>query len=126
MCTTLTQSCLNPKIMENGEILVGVIVFLIVIYFLVKSNTKLRFQKRSHIVKTGKWLEDYFPFLEDFPVPPETFKFLGEPLDGVAFTENGIFFFEFKTGNAKLSEKQEMIKRLVEEKKVYWKEIRIR
>ena len=127
MCTTLAQSCLNPKMMENGEILVGVIVFLVIIFILAKSNTKLRFQKRSHIVKTGKWIEDYFPFLEDFPVPPETFKFLGEPIDGVAFViEKGIFFIEFKTGSSQLSDKQKEIKKLVEDKKVYWKEIRIR
>lgn len=109
---------------ENILILI-IIVLIFIILYLFRKNKDLKFQKRSQIIKTGKWIEDYFPFLNKFPVPPETFKFIGEPIDGVAFAEK-IFFIEFKTGNAKLSEKQEKIKKLVENKQVEWREIRIR
>lgn len=93
-------------------------VLLYVVYKLYSRISSLKFKQRSKDVKVGKWLEDFFPFLKDFPADPTNFKFLGEPIDGVSFSDDVIIFHEFKTGNAQLSEKQKNINSLVDEGKV--------
>lgn len=49
---------------------------------------------------------------------------MGMPIDGICFDEDSIKFIEIKTGNSKLSQKQEKIKKMVENKKVEFKEVR--
>ena len=50
--------------------------------------------------------------------------FIGTPIDGIAFNEEKIIFCEFKANTSALSEKQKSIKKLVQEKKVEWLELR--
>ena len=61
-------------------------IMAIIIWALIKSNINLRFQKRSHVVKTGKWIEDYFPFLEDYPVDYKTVNY--PPINDVGLSLN--------------------------------------
>ena len=115
-------------------VLAGIIVVLfLVILFLFrklqeteKSLEQLLFDKRSQSVKYGKLTEQWIPFINQFPVSPENFRFLGSPIDGVAFSEDKIVFCEFKTLKSQLSEKQKRIRDLVKRKKVEWLELNIK
>ena len=85
-----------------------------------------RYKKSSMSVKYGKFLENYIPWIKEiFPYRVDKFRFIGNPIDGIVFDENEIVFMEFKTGKSKLNESQKRIKKLVKEKKVKWKEIKI-
>lgn len=118
--------------MELIIIFVVVIVLLFFVLFVLLKKVKsleklvadLEFAKSSQAVKHGKTTEQLMPFAKDFPFDSESFRFIGSPVDGVAFTKNEIFFVEFKTGASKLSEKQQNVKKLVLEKKVSWLEIK--
>jgi len=70
--------------------------------------------------------EQWIPFSKDFPYNSKNFKFLGQPIDGIAFEEDKIVLCEFKTNTSTLSEKQKQIKQLVESKKVEWLEFKIK
>ena len=83
-----------------------------------------KFNLRSAYVKFGKTFEHFAPFTNNFPGNKETFVFMGMPIDGICFDEDSVKFIEIKTGNAKLSSKQERIKKLIEDKKVEFKEVR--
>ena len=87
---------------------------------------ELKFSKTSQSVKYGKLTEQFIPFTQDFPFDPENFRFLGSPIDGVAFNENEIVFCEFKTATSRLSEKQKRFKQLVQNKMVKWFEFNLR
>jgi len=69
--------------------------------------------------------EQFIPFTKGFPFTSENFRFLGSPIDGVAFEDDRIVFAEFKAASSTLSQKQRRIKELVEQKKVEWFEQRI-
>ena len=84
------------------------------------------FQKSSQSVKYGKITEQFVPFIEGLPFSSENFRFLGSPVDGVAFEPDAIVFCEFKAAGGKLSQLQQRIKQLVEEKKVEWLEFRLK
>jgi len=87
--------------------------------------SELEFKKQSQSVKYGKLTEQWIPFSDQFPFPAEQFRFLGTPVDGIAFTDEGIVFCEFKTATSKLSEKQKRIKEMVKKKMVDWFELRV-
>ena len=55
------------------------------------------------------------PFLESYPHDPHDFRFLGTPIDGIQFTEDAIVLIEFKAADSQLSQRQRMIKKMVEE-----------
>lgn len=87
---------------------------------------ELQFAKSSQSVKYGKLSEQWIPLSESFPYSPEGFRFLGSPVDGVAFEDDRIVFCEFKANKGNLSEKQKRIKELVKERKVEWFELKAR
>ena len=102
------------------------LVFLIRKLFSLKGRLEeLKFEKSSQSVRYGKMTEQFIPFAADFPLNPECFRFLGSPIDGIAFADDGIVFCEFKTGKSMLSEKQRRIKQQVNDKKVKWLEFRV-
>lgn len=109
-----------------------VLLLLVVIFFLYKRINSLElelnnisFLKKSQSVKYGQLTEQWIPFSEKFPFPPSSFKFLGQPIDGIVFDGEKIVFVEFKTNKSKLNDFQKMIKKLVEDKKVEWLEFRV-
>ncbi len=87
---------------------------------------ELAFSKKSQSVKYGKLTEQWIPFSGDFPFDSASFRFLGNPIDGIAFSEDKIVFCEFKSNTSSLSEKQKKIKQLVLEKKVDWLEMHLK
>tara|TARA_Y100001970_G_C14087614_1_gene778202 strand:- start:797 stop:1183 length:387 start_codon:yes stop_codon:yes gene_type:complete len=108
-------------------LLLLIITLLQILYIriLTKRMHRLNFQKRSQSSKYGKMTEQFLPFLEVFPWDSTNFRFLGSPIDGVQFEEDKILFLEFKSSTSTLSSKQKNIKKLVDENKVFFEEIRI-
>lgn len=78
----------------------------------------------------GQILEKWCPFLEHPQIEehwkPKDWTFLGNPIDYIVWDENGIVFLDVKSGNASLSKKQRMIRDLIREGKIEWREIRLK
>jgi predicted Holliday junction resolvase-like endonuclease len=108
------------------EIPLGVVVVVLAVLVLVfvRSNSRLRFQLRSSSVKHGMTMEQMLPFAKGYPYDPRGFRFIGDPVDGVQFNDDSVVFVEFKSGGAKLSEKQRRIKENIEKKKIDFRELR--
>ncbi|MCR5613755.1 Holliday junction resolvase-like protein [Treponema sp.] len=131
----------------EGAWFIASIAFIVLIIFLIGKlvgnlQTKLSFQKqirdersdavkRSRSVLGGQIAEQFAPFLPDFPARYDEVKFLGKPVDFIAFCgldssagENEkayvdeILFIEVKTGTSQLSEREKAIKNAVENGRV--------
>ena len=109
------------------EALIFFILVSIVLFLLWRKTAErlasTKFQKQSLSTKYGKITEQFLPFLDSFPYDPSNFRFLGTPIDGVQFEEDKIVFFEFKSGNSRMSVKQNNIKKLISDKKIYFEEV---
>jgi len=92
---------------------------------LEEDYNKLLHQKKSSEVRLGKVAENMAPFFSCWPYDPNTFRFLGNPVDGIQFTNDEIIFIEIKTGKARLSDSQKWIKKLIQEKKVSFASFKI-
>ena len=86
--------------------------------------TKERGRNKSVEVRTGFIMEKIAPFTEAFGENPRTAKFLGDPIDFICFNDDEIVFVEVKTGKARLTTKQNKIKKMVEDGKVKFKTVR--
>lgn len=109
-------------------ILILIVLNVILFYLYLKTRKKLKkilFDKKSISSRYGKMTEQFFPFLKNYPYNPENFRFLGTPIDGIQFENDKIVFIEFKTGQSKLSPKQENIKQLILKKRVIFEEHRL-
>ncbi len=124
-----------------------ILFFLLILFFILGKiigtlTEKSKFQKnikheridaikRSKAVITGQISEQLAPLLPDFPANYDEVKFLGKPIDFIAFvglensqnenekcTIDEILFIEVKTGDSKLSEREKAIKKAIDEKKV--------
>lgn len=102
-----------------------VLIFAFLYYISLKKINEITSQKQSLSVKYGKMSEQFFPFMKSYGHNPQDFRFLGTPIDGIQFDDDNIIFVEFKSGSSSMTEKQKRIKRLVEEKKVLFEEVRI-
>jgi predicted Holliday junction resolvase-like endonuclease len=131
------------------DIIIGIILFLIGIFFAYWFGSKAgAFQRdkyweeclpnyrkeaimKSRAVLGGNFSEQMAPYLPDFPYLPTECKFLGKPIDFIAF--NGmdeknideVAFIEVKSGNAKISQQEKNLKEAIQKKKVRWVEYRI-
>ena len=113
-----------------------VILILILIYLLINARRKLNALSESHAglqhdlrsanVKHGKAWEHFVPFMPEFEkiAGKENSVFLGMPVDFIAFDDDAVKFIEVKTGKSKLNANQERIKKLIEDRKVKWFELR--
>lgn len=74
----------------------------------------------SERVRLGQVSEHVVGLLPDFPVDMKGMRFLGSPIDYVAFDfdKGMIYFIEVKTGTSKLSDRQKRVQQMVEDKKV--------
>jgi hypothetical protein len=111
----------------------GIVLTIIVTYKLMSKKLlslseevkNYKFGIKSAYVRFGKTFEQYAPFTNKFTDSErQNFFFLGCPIDGVIFDEDAIKFVEIKTGNSFLSQKQERIKKMINEGKVQFKEVR--
>ncbi len=87
--------------------------------------------ERSRSVLSGQLSEQIAPWLPDFPVNPSDARFIGKPIDFVAFcgADEGsvgeIVFIEVKTGRSSLSTIERSVRDAVVQGKVRWVEYRI-
>ena len=87
--------------------------------------------KRSRAVLNGQLSEQFAAFFPDFPADPAEVRFVGKPVDFVAFpglstgTIDEVLFVEVKTGNAVLSKVERSLRDAVEKKNVRYAEYRI-
>ena len=88
--------------------------------------------KRSRAVIGGQVVEQVAPFLPNFPCSPSDARFIGKPVDFVAFpglSENDkvreVLLIEVKTGQSALNEREKEIKRAVREGRVRYVEYRL-
>jgi len=111
------------------------IVTIILVVVNIKLSGKLRetrsqgrrllSQKKSSEVRLGKIGENMAPFIEDWPYDHSKFRFLGNPIDGIQFTDYEIIFVEIKTGKSRLTNTQKQIKKLIADGKVSFATFRI-
>ena len=127
-------------------LMIAGISFLIVAFFLGKKigqlsaskhlTTEIRIAredavKRSRAVLNGQLSEQFAAFFPGFPADPTEIRFVGKPVDFIAFQglSTGIFdevlFVEVKTGNATLSKVERSLRDAVEKKNVRYVEYRI-
>jgi len=87
--------------------------------------------ERSRAVLSGQISEQLAPWLPDFPVNPSDARFIGKPIDFVAFcgTDEGsvseIVFVEVKSGKSALSYVERSVRDAVVGGHVRWVEYRI-
>lgn len=81
--------------------------------------------RKSSEVRLGRISESLAPFLDGWPWDPNSFRFLGNPIDGIQFNEDELIFVEIKTGKSRLSASQKWIKDLVTRGKVSFATFRI-
>lgn len=138
--------------MATWEIIIIAILIVILFYFYFKNREwRIKFEQkikewkeqeekkiredailRSARTLSGKTLEKLVPFLENFPYDPHDIRWLGDPIDLVVFDGissenlNKIVFCEVKSGEGKLTKEQNKIKELIENRRVEWKEYRIK
>ena len=84
--------------------------------------------QRSSAVTRGKVTEHIVPYLPGFDLNPKDIRFLGTPIDLIAFKglnnsmeEIEIVFIEIKTGGSTLSARERAVKKAVEQKRVGWR-----
>lgn len=85
----------------------------------------LQSSRQSLATTYGRITEQWAPFMQSYPHDPKRFRFLGSPVDGVQFTDDGILFVEFKTNTSRLTDGERRIRDLVEQGRVSWLEVRI-
>lgn len=109
------------------EVICSVIVLACSIYSFYQRTQykKLLSRKISSEVRLGQIAEHLVPFLDNFKHDPKRAHFLGMPIDYIVFEDDKITFVEVKTGYSHLSPKQQAIKKLIEDKQVYWEELRL-
>ena len=84
--------------------------------------------QRSSAVTRGKVTEHIVPYLPGFDLDPKDIRFLGTPIDLIAFKglnnsveEIEIVFVEVKTGGSVLSARERAVKKAVQQKRVSWR-----
>lgn len=86
----------------------------------------LTHQKKSSEVRTGQIAEQVAPFLDGFMYDSKDIRFLGNPIDFIAFTETGVHFIEVKSGGSQLTSKQRAIRDLIQRGDVTFEVFRIK
>ncbi|MBQ7612992.1 MAG: hypothetical protein IJU92_07975 [Spirochaetaceae bacterium] len=89
--------------------------------------------KKSRSILKGQIFEQVAPILPNFPVTPKELRFLGSPIDYVAFVADKnneevideIVFIEVKTGNSNLTPFEYSIKEAIKKKRIRFIEYRI-
>lgn len=82
--------------------------------------------RQSLATRHGQAVEQFVPFMAQWPWDPQRFRFLGDPVDGVQFTDDGVVFVEVKTGNGRLNAVQRQVRDHVRAGRVAWHEVRVR
>ena len=113
-------------------LLASMCLLLIILLIVQRIRFGLRIKKerqdainRSRAVIAGQMTEQVAPFLKGFPCNPSDARFIGKPVDFIAFTglmENDevreVLLIEVKTGTSTLSNREKEVKKAVEQGRV--------
>ena len=125
--------------MDNSVVLlvvgigIGVVVALLCVAMFAPQytrNARKDAVQQSRAVTRGQVYEQLVPYLPEFPFNPKDAQFLGRPVDFVVFDglDEGdlrrIVFVEVKTGGAKLTTRERLVRNAIREGNVEWAEIR--
>ena len=86
---------------------------------------------KSSAINWGMTIENFVPFIDEFPVPSETAIFMGKPIDFVSFTDTEdpekckVHIIEVKSGKSQLLKHQRNIRDAVRAGRVEWHEVRV-
>lgn len=112
-------------------ILIGTMIQKAKMGAIIKASNKNAI-KRSRAVLGGQFYEQLSPFFPNFPCNPADAKFLGQPIDFIAFKGSAegkpiseVLLIEVKTGKSQLSEREKQIKDAVEKGRIRYVEYRI-
>ena len=87
--------------------------------------------KRSRAVLGGQFSEQLSPYLPGFPGDPTEARFIGKPVEFIAFsgasrgTVDEVLFIEVKSGNAQLTGVERSLRNAIEKGKVRFVEYRV-
>ena len=98
-----------------------------------KERAKIRKDAafKSSAINWGMTIENFVPFMDEFPVKPETAIFMGKPIDYVSFTDTddpekaAVHIIEVKSGKSQLLKHQRNIRDAVRKGRVHWHEVRV-
>lgn len=92
-----------------------------------KELADLKSQQQSKSVRLGQLNEQVVGLIPNFPFDPKEMRFLGSPIDYVAFDfdKEMIYFIEVKTGKSRLNERQKIIKSIVSKRSIEFIQIKI-
>lgn len=96
----------------------------------VEQERKKAVEKSRSILK-GQFSEQLSPFGVDFPVKPSEARFLGAPIDFIAFkgldekNVTEVVFIEVKSGKAQLNQTEKSIKEAIMKKQVRFETYRL-
>ena len=133
---------LNTINISNTVLQISISIFIctvlaVIIILLIKSKSKKEIntykekynravsQRKSAEVRLGKIGENIAPFVHDWPYDSSNFRFIGSPVDGIQFNDDGIIMIEIKTGGSRLTKTQKKAKSLIKEGKFYFETFRI-
>lgn len=112
------------------------LIFILIQHFKFASLLKKERQdavKRSRAVLGGQMIEQVAPFLPEFPCNPSDARFIGKPVDFIAFSGlseknsvDEVLLIEVKTGDSKLSGREKEIKAAVKEGRVKYVEYKFK
>jgi predicted Holliday junction resolvase-like endonuclease len=120
-----------------GLLLAGIVIgaavaLLIVAVFMPRFARRMRAQgaMQSRAIVRGQIYEQLVPYLPGFRFNPKDAQFLGRPVDFVVFDglDEGelrrIVFVEVKTGGAKLTTRERLVRDAIRDGHIEWAEIR--
>ncbi|MGB0653347.1 MAG: Holliday junction resolvase-like protein [Thermoplasmatota archaeon] len=92
-------------------------------------TARLREARSAHqstATRHGQIAEQFVPLSAAWPWDPKRFRFLGDPIDGIQFTDDGVVLVEIKTAGSRLSAMQRQVRDHVQAGRVTWQEVRLR
>ncbi|MBR61404.1 MAG: endonuclease [Dehalococcoidia bacterium] len=120
--------------MDQVSISLFIIVLLLALLFLLAIRqifglrgdiANLKSKRQSQSTKYGQITEQFMPWSLNYPYDPAKFRFIGSPIDGIQFEEDKVILMEFKVSTSQMTSVQRRVKRLVDEGKVAFEEIRL-
>ncbi len=141
---TLLSQQLNDKL----PLLIGIAALCLLIFLLIgiligktiqsiKTRDLIKQErekaiKRSREVLGGQFGEQIAPYMPGFPCNPGDCKFLGQPVDFIAFPGSAegkpireVMFIEVKSGGSHLSEREKQLKSAIKNGEVRYIEYRL-
>jgi predicted Holliday junction resolvase-like endonuclease len=119
--------------MTSAGYLIAAIIGAVISYFLLKSKLDKEELNRTVMARSiaGQRVEQLVPWIKTCKYNPKDMHFLGKPVDyfiDVRDSEDNVIkvvFLEVKSGNAVESDREKSLRLAIQEKRVFWEELRI-